>query len=386
LNPTRAEIDLTKLEYNFHSVRRFVNKNSLKQKIKICGVVKANAYGHGIQKISEKLVSLGVDYLGVANYDEAIKLRPIIPDTKILVFGTLIHSKLKPATYVAKLLKHNLIATVASLETARFLDYYSRKSGKKFKVHIKIDTGMRRIGFDVKRAYKNVLQVISYKNLNVEGIYTHFATAEMKDKTFAKVQLNKFNELLYTLAKEGVEFPIVHAANSAAIINLKDSYFNMVRPGLLLYGYYPSDDIEKKVDIKPIMSFRSKVTYIKRVDANTSISYGRTYFTKKKTFIGSIPVGYGDGYWRAFSNKGKVIINGKLYPIVGIITMDWLMVDLGEKTDVKVGDEVLLIGKQNGLNMGANVIAKMVNTIPYEILTAIADRVPRVYIYNNKKM
>lgn len=380
MNPTRAEVNLSYLGYNFKVIKNFVNNNSPKPKVKICGVVKANAYGHGIQKISEELVSLGVDYLGVANYDEAIKLRPTIPDTKILVFGTLIHSKLKPATYVAKLLKHNLIATVASLETARFLDYYSRNSGRKFRVHIKIDTGMRRIGFDVKRAYKNVLQVLSYKNLNVEGIYTHFATAEMKDKTFARIQLNKFNDLLETLAKNGVEFPLVHAANSGAILNLKDSYYNMVRPGLLLYGYYPSDEIERKLDVKPIMSLRSKVTYIKRVEANTSISYGRTYFTKKKTFIGSIPVGYGDGYWRALSNKGNVVINGKLYPVVGMITMDWLMVDLGEKTDVKVGDEALLIGKQNNLDLGADVIAKKVNSIPYEVLTAIADRVQRVYL------
>lgn len=380
MNPTRAEINLSSLEYNFKVIKSFVNKDFSKPQIKICGVVKANAYGHGIQKISEKLVSLGVDYLGVANYDEAIKLRPTIPDTKILVFGTLIHSKLKPATYVAKLLKHNLIATVASLETARFLDYYSKKSGRKFKVHIKVDTGMRRVGFDVKRAYKNILQVMSYKNLSVEGIYTHFATAETKDKTFAKMQLHKFNDLLEALAKEGVEFPVVHTANSAAILNLKDSYFNMVRPGLLLYGYYPSDEIEKKLDVRPIMSLRSKVTYIKRVDANTSISYGRTYFTKKKTFIGSIPVGYGDGYWRALSNKGSVLINKRFYPVVGMITMDWLMVDLGEKTDVKVGDEVLLIGKQNSFDLGADVIAKKVNTIPYEILTAIADRVQRVYL------
>ena len=380
MNPTRAEVSLSYLEHNFKVIKNFVNSNSPKPKIKICGVVKANAYGHGIQKISEKLVSLGVDYLGVANYDEAIKLRPSIPDAKILVFGTLIHSKLKPATYVAKLLKHNLIATVASLETARFLNYYSRKAGRKFKVHIKIDTGMRRIGFDVKRAFKNVLQVLSYRNLTVEGIYTHFATAEMKDKTFAKLQLSKFNDLLDVLQKEGIEFPIIHAANSAAILNLKNSYFNMVRPGLLLYGYYPSQEVERLIDVKPIMSLRSKVTYIKRVDANTSISYSRTYFTKKKTFIGSIPVGYGDGYWRALSNKGKVLIKGKFYPVVGMITMDWLMVDLGEKSDVRVGDEVLLIGQENGYNLGADQVATTVDTIPYEILTSIADRVQRVYL------
>lgn len=274
MNPTRAEIDLNKLEYNFKQIKKHIHRENPNRKIKICGVVKANAYGHGIQEISRKLISIGADYLGVANYDEAIKLRTIIPDANILVFGTLIHSKLKPAAYVSKLLKYNLIATVASLETAKFLDYYSSKLRKKFKVHIKVDTGMRRIGFDVKRAFKNISQVFTYKNLDVEGIFTHFATSESGDKTFAKQQLHKFQELLHQLKKSGMDFPIVHSANSGAILDLKDSYFDMVRPGLILYGYYPSDEKKNKIPLKPIMNLKSKVTYIKRVDSHISISYG----------------------------------------------------------------------------------------------------------------
>jgi alanine racemase len=379
MNPTRAEISYKKLEHNFNRIKQHLVKNNGRKKVKICGVVKANAYGHGIREISEKLISLGADFLGVANYDEAIKLRTTIPDAKILVFGTLIHSKLKPAAYVSKLQKNNLIATVASLDTAKFLDYYSKSLDKKFKVHIKVDTGMKRIGFDVKRAYKNIEQIFGYKNLEIEGIFTHFATAE-SDRAFAKVQLNKFNDLLYTLKKNGMEFPLVHAANSAAILDLKESHFDMVRPGLILYGYYPSDEIKNKIDILPVMNLKSKVTYIKRVDANTGISYGRKYFTDKRTFIGSIPVGYGDGYWRLLSNTGKVSINGKLYPITGTITMDWLMVNLGVKSSVKIGDDVLLIGKENGSSVGADRIAKIIRTIPYEICTAIADRVQRIYI------
>jgi len=379
MNPTRAEISYKKLEHNFNRIKQHLAKSSGRKKVKICGVVKANAYGHGIREISEKLISLGADFLGVANYDEAIKLRTTIPDANILVFGTLIHSKLKPAAYVSKLQKNNLVATVASLDTAKFLDYYSKSSGKKFKVHIKVDTGMKRIGFDVKRAYKNIEQIFGYKYLNIEGIFTHFATAE-SDRAFARVQLNKFNELLHALKKSGMEFPLVHAANSAAILDLKESHFDMVRPGLILYGYYPSEEIKKRIDIAPILNFKSKVTYIKRVDANTGISYGRKFFTDKRTFIGSIPVGYGDGYWRLLSNTGKVLINGKLYPITGAITMDWLMVNLGVKSSVKIGDDVLLIGKENGSGVGADRIAKIVRTIPYEICTAIADRVQRIYI------
>lgn len=384
MNPTRAEIDLNKLEYNYNQIKKHLQKNNPSRKrIKICGVVKANAYGHGIQEISQKLISIGADYLGVANYDEAIKLRTTIPDASILVFGTLIHSKLKPATYVKRLLKNDLIATVASLETARFLDYYSKKLGKKFKVHIKVDTGMKRIGFDVKWAFKNISQVFSYKNLEIEGLYTHFATAE-SDLPFAKQQLSKFKELLQQLKKAGMQFPIVHAANSGAVLDLKDSYFDMVRPGLILYGYYPSDGNIKKISLKPIMNLKSKVTYIKRVEPNTSISYGREFYTEERNFIGSIPIGYGDGYWRAFSNRGKVLINGKLYPVVGNITMDWLMVNLGEKTNVKVGDDVLLMGSDNGHEIGADKLARMTKTIPYEICCAVADRVQRVYLEKEK--
>lgn len=380
MNPTRAEISLNKLEYNYNQIKKHLHRTNPKKEIKICGVVKANAYGHGIREISQKLISLGADFLGVANYDEAIKLRTTIPDANILVFGTLIHSKLKPAAYVSKLLKYNLIATVASLETAKFLDLYSGRLKKKFKVHIKIDTGMRRIGFDVKRAFKNIEQIFSYRNLDIEGIYTHFATAESGDKKFAKVQLNQFKELLYLLKKAGIEFPIVHAANSGAILDIKDSYFNMVRPGLLLYGYYPSEEIKNKLELKPIMSLKSKVTYIKRLDKNTSISYGRKYFTKEKTFIGSIPIGYGDGYWRSLSNTGKVCINSEYFPIAGTITMDWLMVNLGKRSTVRIGDDVLLIGRENKNDLGADKIAKIAKSIPYEVLCSFADRVQRIYV------
>lgn len=380
MNPTRAEIDLKKLEFNYNQLRSILYKSKPHKRIKICGIVKANAYGHGIQEISKKLISLGVEYLGVANYDEAIKLRSVVPDANILVFGTLIHSKLKPQTYISKLLKYNLIATVASLDTAKFLDDYSSKLHKKFKVHIKVDTGLRRIGFDIKNAYENIAKVFQCKNLDIEGIYTHFATSESPNKTFAKEQLELFNELLHKLKKGGMEFPIIHSANSGAILNLPESYFDMVRPGLALYGYYPSEEGMDKVQLKPIMNLKSKITYIKRLDAGISISYGRKYFTKEKSFIGSIPIGYGDGYWRGLSNIGKVYIQNKLYPIVGAITMDWLMVNLGTKSKVRVGDDVLLMGRENGSNLQADKLAKILKTIPYEILCSTADRVERVYL------
>jgi alanine racemase len=248
------------------------------------------------------------------------------------------------------------------------------------KVHIQIDTGMKRRGFDVKRALKNVMQILSLKNIEAEGIFTHFATSESGNKKFSYSQLELFSELLHALKKNGVEFPIVHCANSGGVLDIPESYFDMVRPGLALYGYYPSNEIKNKIPLKPVMNFKSKVTFIKKVSANTSISYGRKYFTKNDCFIGSVPVGYGDGYWRLLTNKSKVYINKKLYKTVGTITMDWTMIELGEKSSVRVGDDVLLMGQENGEYMGADKLAKLVGTIPYEMVCSVADRVTRVYL------
>lgn len=380
MNPTRAEIDFAKLAFNVEQIRRHIHGEYPGKKIKICGVVKANAYGHGIEEISKKLVDLGIDFLGVANYDEAIRLRRLIPNTPILVFGTLIHSKLEPARYVSILHRHNLTATVASLDTAKFLDEYSRKLKSRFKVHIKVDTGMRRIGLDYKRAFRNIVQTASLKNLELEGIFTHFASSEQKNKSFAKLQLSRFYDLLDNLKKAGIEFPIIHAANSGAVLDLKDSYFNMVRPGLLLYGYYPGSGIRNKINLKPVMNLKSKVTFIKKVDEGESISYCRQYFTKKPVFIGSVPIGYGDGYRRLLTNKSKVLIDKRFYRQVGSVTMDWIMVELGSRYKIKIGDDVLLMGQENGISMGADKLAKICRTIPYEMLCAVADRVERVYL------
>lgn len=380
MNPTRAEIDFAKLAHNVAQIKTHIHSESSKDKIKICGVVKANAYGHGIEEISQKLVEYGVDFLGVANYDEAIRLRKNIPDTPILVFGTLIHSKLEPAKYVSLLHKHNLTATVASIDTAKFLDEYSKRFKSRFKVHIKIDTGMRRIGLDYKNAYKNIMQIAALKNLELEGIFTHFAESESKNKSFSRLQLERFNDLLEQLKKDGIEFPIIHAANSGAILDIKESYYNMVRPGLLLYGYYPDEGVVNKINLKPVMNLMSKVTYIKKVDTGESISYGRKFIASKPIFVGSIPIGYGDGYQRLLSDKSKVIINSELYKQVGAVTMDWIMVELGSRYKIKIGDDVLLMGGDNGAPLGADKLAKICGKIPYEMLCAVADRVERIYL------
>ncbi len=380
MNPTRAEIDFAKLAFNVEQIRRHIHGEYPKRKIKLCAVVKANAYGHGLEAVSKKLVDLGTDFLGVANYDEAIRLRKLIPYTPILVFGTLIHSKLEPAKYVSILHSNNLTATVASYDTAKFLNDYSRRFKSKFKIHIEVDTGMRRIGLDYSRAYRTILQIASLKNLELEGIFTHFAASEEKNKSFSRLQLKRFNKLLGDLKKAGIEFPIIHSANSGAVLDLKESYFNMVRPGLLLYGYYPGSGVRNKIPLKPIMNLKSKVTFIKKIDAGESVSYGRKYFAKKQEYIGSIPIGYGDGYQRLLTNKAKVSINKKLYKQIGAVTMDWIMVELGKRYNIKIGDDVLLMGDDNGNKLGAEKLAAICGTIPYEILCAVADRVERLYI------
>lgn len=380
MNPTRAEIDFAKLAFNVEQIRRHIHGEYPKKRIKICGVVKANAYGHGLEEISKKLVDLGIDFLGVANYDEAIRLRKLIPATPILVFGTLIHSKLEPAKYVSILHKHNLTATVASYDTAKFLNDYSRRFKSRFKVHIEVDTGMRRIGLDYKRAFKTIQQIAMLKHVEIEGIFTHFASSEEKNKSFSRLQLKRFNKLLLELKKAGIEIPIVHSANSGAVLDLKESYFNMVRPGLLLYGYYPGKGVRNKIPLKPVMNLKSKVTFIKKIEKGESVSYNRRYFATKQEFIGSVPIGYGDGYQRKLTNKAKVSINKKLYRQIGTVTMDWIMVQLGKTYKIKIGDDVLLMGDDNGSGLGAEKLAEICGTIPYEILCAVADRVERVYL------
>lgn len=380
MNPTRAEINFAKLAFNLEQIKKHIHGNHPKKKVKICGVVKANAYGHGIEETSRKLVELGVDFLGVANYDEAIRLRRLIPETPILVFGTLIHSKLEPAKYVSILHHHNLTATVASVGTAKFLDNYSRKFRRKFKVHIKVDTGMRRIGLDYKGAYRSILQIAALKNLELEGIFMHFAESESRNKAFSRLQLKRFKKLLAELKKAGIEFPIIHAANSGAVVDMKDSYFNMVRPGLLLYGYDPGSSSKSRIKLKPVMNLKSKVTFIKKIDSGESVSYGRQYTSKKPVFVGSVPIGYGDGYWRLLTNKSNVLINKVFYPQIGAVTMDWIMVELGSRYSIKIGDDVLLMGQDNGISIGADKLAALCGTIPYEMLCAVADRVERIYI------
>ena len=367
---TRAEISLHALRHNFQQIKDRVGGN-----VRIMGIVKANAYGHGLHEIAKALTQMGADYLGVGFMQEGILLRQHGIQVPILVLGGVLGSQVK------EFLSHDLEITVASIEIAERIEHEaSMNGGKKASVHLKIDTGMERIGVHPEHAQHFVEHVSRLPHLEVKGIYSHFATSDEHDKTFASLQMERFDGVLRLIRKSGVEIPFVHMANSGAILDIADSYYSMVRPGILLYGIYPSRETTRSILVKPVLSLKSKVDFVKSVAAGTSISYGRKYYTKAATKIATVPIGYGDGYSRRLSERANVIIGGRRFPVVGTICMDQLMVDVGADTNVHVGDQIVLIGSDGTEGISAWEIAEHMDTNPYELLTGISSRVPRVII------
>lgn len=370
MRPTRAIIDLGAIHYNLRRVRQQVGNST-----SIMAVIKANAYGHGMIPVAQSILKHRLaEYFGVAIVEEGITLRKNKITTPTLVFTAPNDDQL--SEYVT----HNLEPTICSLKTARLLNRIAATRGKTVAVHIKVDTGMGRIGVQVRDAVEFVEQVHRLKNIFLKGIYTHFATSDEWDLSFAQKQLQSFYELMQALKSRKIEIPLKHCANSGAILQLKNSYFDMVRPGIMMYGYYPSHETRKTLPLKPAMSVRSKIGFLKRVKKGTSISYGRKYITRRNTFIASVAAGYADGISRRLTNKASALIGGKSFPIVGTICMDQLMIDLGPKSAHKVGNEVVLMGKDGSREISAWEISDMLGTIPYEVCCAISERVPRVYI------
>lgn len=368
---TRAEIDLKCLRDNFNAVKARVS-----DRVKIMGIVKANAYGHGLVEVSQALVSFGIDYLGAGFLEEGIHLRQHGIEAPILVLGGVLGSQIRG------FLQYDLEITVSSIEIAERIEREVQSHDRrKARVHLKIDTGMERIGVRAENAAQFAERVCRLPHLEVAGIYSHFATSEDRDKTFANEQLRKFVGALENIRKLGIEIPFQHIASSGAILDMPDSLFTMVRPGIMLYGLYPSKETSESVPLHPVLALKSNVVFIKEVPAGTSVSYGRRYFTKEKTRIATIPVGYGDGYNRALSNRGEVLIRGNRYPVVGTVCMDQIMVDIGTGSNIHVGDEVVLIGTDRTETLSAWEVAERAGTIPYELLTGISTRVPRVFIH-----
>ena len=363
---TWAEVNLTRLSRNLQSIRAHVTP------ARVMIIVKANAYGHGLAEVAKRLGQQS-DYIGVAVLEEGIFLRELGVTAPILVLGGIWGDQ------VPQYLQHNLTLTASSVERLEQIDGVAAEMGVRAKVHLKIDTGMERIGVHYYSASALQEAALHCKNVEVEGIFSHFANADAPDLAHARLQLERFHEVLHFYEKNCLSMPIRHMANSAAILQLPESQLDMVRPGIMLYGVYPAAQVMRSVALQPALAWKSRVVYFKVVKAGHPVSYGSTWQSDHPVRIVTVPVGYGDGYFRSMSNQAQVIIRGKKYPQVGRVCMDQLMVNI-EADSAFNGDEVTLIGEAEDAAITAQDLADWAGTIPYEILTNINTRVPRVYI------
>lgn len=335
-------------------------------------VVKADGYGHGALEVSRAALKSGADCLGVALPEEGELLREAGIEVPILVVGLI-----QPEE-AYKVVRSRLAQAVTSIELAEALDCEAAKARAVVNIHVKIETGMGRIGVKPEDAPSFIRKLRTYRNLGLEGVFSHFSSADEKDKAFSELQLQRFEQVLNELGLAGIEVPKKHMANSAAILDLPGSYYDMVRPGLMIYGLYPSRDVSSSIDLRPAMAFKTRVFAVKVVSAGTPISYGRSFITKKRTTVATLPVGYADGYSRMLSNRGEVLIRGKRAPIIGTVCMDMCMVDASGIGGVKPGEEVTLFGE----GLPVEEVAAKTGTISYEVVCAVSKRVPRIYTHD----
>lgn len=361
------EINLSALRENFRAIRAHVAP------AKIMSVVKANAYGHGLTQCARVLAEEGSDYFGVAIVEEGVRLRRAGVSTPILIFGGIFTDQL--GVY----LDYDLDITASSVEKVRLIDATAAGRGVRARVHIKIDTGMGRIGVRPESAEKLIEETLRARHCELIGVFTHLATADERDQSFTREQLEKFLQVCSYFERRGLPMPQRHVANSAAVLGPPMSYLDMVRPGLALFGVTPAKHLCGVVPLQPVMKVSSRVVFFKVVTTGSTVSYGRTWKAERATRVVTIPVGYGDGYPRALSNRGEVLIRGKRYPIVGRVCMDQIMVSVGDDEAFN-GDEVVLIGPQGDANISVEEVSESIGAIPYEILTALNLRIPRTFL------
>ena len=368
---TWAEINLNNIKHNFHSL-----KNTLKSDTKVCCVVKADAYGHGAVEVAKMLQQEKADYFSVARFEEAVELRNNNIHTPILCMGYISECDIEEA------INRYIGITVYSYEMAKIINQKAGKLGKKASIHIKIDTGMSRLGFLTDdNSINDILKLKELINLNIDGIYTHFATADETDKKETYLQLERYKKVIDALEKANIDIQFKHVSNTAAIIDLKELGFNMVRLGIGLYGHYPSDEVSKEVELKPAMKLKTIITNIKTVAPGTKVSYGYTYEFKEASTLATLAIGYADGFDRT-QNNPKVMINGILCDVVGRICMDQCMVKIPAGLHVNIEDEVLIMGAEVGVT--AEDLASRRGTINYEVLCSVSRRVTRDYILGDK--
>ena len=378
-----AEIDLNAIAGNVAELRRVTRPEA-----DLLVAVKANAYGHGMIEVARQALDSGADVLGVARLDEALQLREADIDAPLLVFGY------SPPATAGELIRYNLTQAVYSVETAEALGRQAVKAGGIVRVHLKVDTGMGRLGLlpdarrdpapdkgDTDAAVREVERIAGTAGLLLEGIFTHFASADSADKSYADRQFDIFLDFIERLDRVGLQISVRHAANSGAIIDMPRTHLDMVRAGISLYGLYPSREVNQNtLNLVPAMALKARVVHVKQVPAGFKISYGMTFETDRPTTIATVPIGYADGYSRLLTNRGSMLVRGQRAPIVGRVCMDLTMIDVGHIPGVAPEDEVVILGRQGEEMITADEIASLVNTINYEVVSSITARVPRIYV------
>lgn len=374
LRPVWAEINLDNAAYNMKNIRENTDSKD------IIAIVKADAYGHGALDLVPVFLQNGATRIAVAVLSEAVELRRGGINCPIMILG------FTPPSLIDTILRYDIEQTIYTYELAEEISKMAYKKNKIVKLHICLDTGMGRIGFmPNEKSLEDVYKISKLPNIMLEGLFSHFSSADEKDKEYTYKQIEKFNWFNNKLLEKGIKINIRHIANSAAIIDMPQTHFEAVRPGIILYGYYPSKDVfMEKIKLKPVMALKTNIVHIKTLEEGEYISYGRKYRTSNSEIIATLPVGYADGYTRLLFNKGKVIVNGKYAPVIGRICMDQCMINVSGIEGVKVGDEVVLMGECGELKFTADDIAELIGTINYEVTCMISKRVPRVYIKDNK--
>ncbi len=368
-----VEIDLDRLRQNYRKVRDWVGPD-----LKILVAVKADAYGHSSVAVSKALAEESVSMLGVASLEEAIEIKRGGAGVQVVI--------LSPSSFleIPEIVAEGFVSTVSNAEYAHRLSETALAAQRTVRVHVEVDTGMGRTGVNYMNAAELIQEVVDTGAIEVEGVFTHFADAEQPDKGFALEQLRRFNLVLRELDSRSIRIPLVHAANSAGLLSLRESHFNMVRPGLIVYGIYPSESVMRAIEVEPVMTFKARVAHVNRLAAGETVSYGRTHRLKRDSTIAVVSVGYGDGFPRALSNGGEVLIRGKRFNIVGLVCMDLTMADVTSEPDIRIGDEVVLIGRSGEEEITASEVAQLAGTISYDITCSVGPRVPRIFIKKGK--
>jgi len=369
--PTACYVDLDALRWNFRQIREKIGPG-----VRVLSVVKADAYGHGAREVARALAAAGSESFGVATLEEGVELRAAGIRSPILVLAGVYPEQL------GEFIQHRLTPAICETEAFKQLEKEARRRGVTLNFHLKVDTGMGRIGLPSAEVERWLPEMGQLESLKLEGLFSHFSQAENVEGSYTQSQLKAFQLVLKRLRSAGYNPPWVHLANSAAVITLPSAHFTMVRPGLMLYGAYPSPVMASQVALKPVLSWRTRVLQLKRVPEGSSISYGQTFVTQRESSIATLPVGYADGYPRLLSNRGEVLIRGQRAPVAGRICMDLTMVDVTDIRGVEQGDEVVLLGAQGKAAISADEMARWAETISYEIFTSISDRVPRIHYHS----